>query len=122
MTKGTIVRPASNAIDLEQESDLKELLTMLTYRRPSNSKTECKFRNRWPVPLGCEQDEFGNLWKTVGDNSPILFCSHTDTVHRESGRGRVSYGDGVAMAEGSNCLGADDTVGVWLMMNMIRAN
>lgn len=71
------------------------------------------------MPLGVEQDGFGNLWKVVGE-SPILFSCHTDTVHKQAGRQPVVYGDGIATATGSNCLGADDTTGVWLMVNMIR--
>lgn len=57
----------------------------------------------------------------MGTDSPILFSSHTDTVHKAAGKQQVIYGQGTAWSEDSNCLGADDTTGVWLMMNMIRA-
>lgn len=121
MTKGVISRPPEMGTYMEQEPRVRELLAMLTYRRPGGSKTESKFINRFIRPLGVTEDSYGNLWKTVGEGSPILFSSHTDTVHRHSGKGRVVFGDGIATQEGSNCLGADDTTGVWLMLNMIRA-
>lgn len=98
-----------------------ELLTMLTYRRPAGSDTERDFIARYLTPLGTQPDEVGNHWLTVGTGSPILWSCHTDTVHREDGMQRVLYGAGVATVKGSNCLGADCTVGVWLMINMIRA-
>lgn len=101
----------------------QELLTMLTYRRPAGSKTERKFVNRFLRPLDVEQDNKGNLWKTIG-NSPILWSSHIDTVHRTAGTQPVMIGNGIISLSpkaDSNCLGADCTVGVWIMMNMIRA-
>lgn len=100
---------------------VSELLTMLTYRRPSGSKEERAFIDRFLKPLGVLPDEYGNQWLTVGNDSPILWSSHTDTVHTSGGKQKVLYGAGFASVEDSNCLGADCTVGVWLMINMIRA-
>jgi len=98
-----------------------ELIRMLTYMRPAGSKSEGEFIRTFIAPLA-EQDRFGNLWRTIGDGSNgILWCSHTDTVHAEAGRQEVMCREGVARAPYSNCLGADDTTGVWLMVNMIRA-
>jgi hypothetical protein len=78
-----------------------------------------RFIGKYILPLGAEADEYANYWLKVGD-APILWSSHTDTVHDEPGIQRVLYGDGMATTEESNCLGADCTVGVWLMVNMIR--
>lgn len=99
----------------------EELLEMLTYRRPAGSKHERKFINRFIRPLGVTEDGFGNLFKQVGEGSAVLWSSHTDTVHRTSGRQRVEVIKGIAKAVSSDCLGADCTTGVWLMMHMIRA-
>ena len=102
------------------DPSISELLDMLTYCRPARGLYEKTFINRFLHPLGAEPDDFGNYWLTV-DDAPILWSSHTDTVHREDGLQSVTVGDGVAYAEKSSCLGADDTAGVWLMMQMIRA-
>lgn len=100
-----------------------ELLEMLTYRRPAWSRTERKFINRFIVPLGVCEDAFGNLYKRIG-TAPVLYSCHTDTVHMESGRQRVRVSKGIVVQDDarSNCLGADDTAGAWLMMEMIRAD
>lgn len=96
------------------------LLEMLTYKRPAYSPTEAAFIARYLTPLGIQRDDGGNLWLQIG-NSPILWSSHTDTVHKQDGRQTIEYGDGVVTASRSNCLGADCTVGVWIMREMIQA-
>ena len=101
-------------------SDVAELLTMLTYKRPSSGATEAAFIRRFILPLGTESDEYGNHWLTVG-NAPILWSCHTDTVHTKEGKQRVLYGDGMASVEKGECLGADCGTGVWLMSEMIHA-
>lgn len=99
---------------------LYELLEMLTYKRPAGSNAERAFIDRFIRPLGAEEDGFGNLWVEIGF-APILWSSHTDTVHRKSGKQHVMFGDGVASTEGGDCLGADCAAGVWAMSQMIRA-
>jgi len=106
------------------ETRLQELQSMLMYRRPAGSKTERKFINRFIRPLGVNHDDCGNLIKRIGD-VPVLWSCHTDTVHRSGGKQPVEMAGGVLalqFAKGSNCLGADDTAGVWLMAEMIRNN
>jgi hypothetical protein len=59
----------------------------------------------------------------IGDR-PIIWSCHTDTVHRKQGRQNIwQRGDVLRLPDGtkSNCLGADDTVGMWLMLSMIAA-
>lgn len=99
-----------------------ELLAMLTYRRPADSESEREFIQRFIVPTGAVSDGFGNYWHTIGD-APILWSAHTDTVHRKGGIQRVSYGAGKAFTDDpdSSCLGADDTTGCWILLQMIRA-
>lgn len=99
-----------------------ELITMLTARRPAWSKTERKFIKTHLVPLGVTSDAFGNLYKRIGE-APVLWSCHTDTVHSQGGNQTLCVtNDVVRLADKqSNCLGADDTAGMWLMMEMIRA-
>lgn len=100
---------------------MQELLDMLSYRRPAFSKHERKFIRRFLEPLGCKPDAYGNMILKIGDSS-VLWSSHTDTVHAQSGRQEVrSTDDNFAYVPHSDCLGADCTTGVWLMMEMIRA-
>lgn len=100
---------------------LKRLYEMLTYKRPHGSKAERKFINRFIMPLGVVKDNYGNLYKRIGKDSRVLWSSHTDTVHRTSGRQRVrDDGAGWLYAITDECLGADCAAGVWLMCEMIR--
>lgn len=100
-----------------------ELLAMLAMRRPAWSKTERKFIERFIRPLGMQEDELGNLYKRIG-TAPVLWSSHTDTVHAQGGTQLLRLANGLItqVDKQSNCLGADCTAGVWLMVEMIRAN
>ena len=97
----------------------RSLISMLEYCRPKDSDAEADYINRFIGPYA-NSDSFGNLWAVVGDNPRILFSSHTDTVHRKSGKQLITIKDGFAMSD-STCLGADDATGNWLMIEMIEA-
>lgn len=99
-----------------------ELFAMLEFRRPAWSRTERNFIHRFIRPLGMQEDELGNLYKRIGD-APVLWSSHTDTVHTQGGKQRLGFSKGIVGLSdtASNCLGADCTAGVWLMLEMIRA-
>jgi len=96
---------------------------MLTFRRPAGSPTERNFISTWIRPLGVEQDPKGNLYKRIGD-APVLWSCHTDTVSAKGGMQRITYVDDFCWTneKSSDCLGADDTAGVWLCREMILAN
>lgn len=98
---------------------------LLTYARPGRSRAEKKFIRRYIKPRGARPDLFGNLIVRVGENPKVLWSCHTDTVHRLSGRQEVLVENGVAFVRTTdflaNCLGADCTTGVWLMLQMIDA-
>lgn len=105
--------------------DLK-LSEMLTYRRPAGSNAEIAFIERYLIPVpGMEVDTYGNHFVVVGEGSRTLFSCHTDTVHRSSGRQKVSIDPTLNHAfvtePESNCLGADDTAGCYIMLRMIYA-
>lgn len=101
-----------------------ELFTILSYMRPHESLQEQKFVKEFLLPLGVIADSFGNYHKRVG-NVPILWSCHIDTVHRFGGIAPVAVNaDGIIKVHPkskANCLGADDGAGVWLMIQMIRA-
>lgn len=94
--------------------------SMLELRRPAGSTTEREFINRFIKPLGCLPDNYGNYHLRIGD-APVIWSSHTDTVHAKAGRMIVNEKDGIlSVGDKSNCLGADDCAGVWLMTQMIE--
>lgn len=101
-----------------------DLAEMLTYKRPAYSVTEDQFIQRFidSVP-DMQMDPYGNRYVFVGDKSPVMFSCHTDTVHATDGRQKVYYDAhrNELFKNDTECLGADDGVGVWIMLNLIRA-
>lgn len=106
-----------------------DLLRMLEYRRPAGTQTEARFIDHYLMSLPGKpyRDAHGNIHVEVGNDSTVLWSAHTDTVHRLGGmqtihfdrdRGVVSLSKR-SINRGSNCLGADCTVGVWILRNMI---
>lgn len=110
-----------------RSDDERLILDMFRYMRPAGTATEQVFVDKFLTPLGFERDKYRNLVLIIGDRPRVLFSSHMDTVHRSEGLQTLSYQDGVlelskaAKRRGSNCLGADDTAGIWLMTEMIKA-
>lgn len=102
---------------------LKDLYEMLTYARPAGSRAERAFRKRFLLPLpGAITDPWGNIHVIVGPAPVVLWSAHTDTVHRASGRQHpVIRGSFFEAPKGANCLGADDTVGCYLLRELILA-
>ena len=100
---------------------MQTLLDMLRYKRPEGSQTQKDFCETFLEPVFGNPDQFGNYILTIGD-SGLCFTAHHDTVHTTDGMQVVSVCDGFAMTSGeSNCLGADCTTGVWLILGMIDA-
>jgi hypothetical protein len=112
-------------------SQAAELFEMLSYRRPHGSKSEARFINRFLLSItGARMDSFGNVILSIpepdGQPSTVMWCAHTDSVHRTPGRQTVVYGtDGLArVGDGqpdSNCLGADNAAGCYLLRSMALA-
>lgn len=96
------------------------ILDMHTYCRPAGTRSEKRFLRRYVAPLDCEVDRCGNLIKRIGDNG-VLWSCHTDTVHRDGGWQALTMIDDQLQSVDRNCLGSDDTAGVWLMAEMIKA-
>ena len=105
-------------------TNTKQLLDMLTYRRPNRSKSEKQYIREYIAPYA-EPDSFGNYIARVGSNPRVMFSSHTDTVHRQGGKQSIELDSHTQMVyvsdPNSNCLGADDGTGNWIMLEMIRA-
>jgi hypothetical protein len=104
-----------------KETDFGSLCDMMAYCRPHGSRSERDFILRFLGPLGMFEDGFGNVYKKIGESKTLWSC-HTDTVHNVGGRQKMEYTDDKLQLPPkafSNCLGADDTSGVWLMRKMI---
>lgn len=106
---------------------IDRLIAMHSYGRPAGSPIEREFIDRFLLPLGAESDTCGNYHVSTIEKPRVLFSSHTDTVHRV-GRRQRPYIDTTGLLrlnrrdrKRSTCLGADDTVGVFLCAEMIRA-
>ena len=104
---------------------LRDYLEMLRYRRPEGSRTQAKFCNRFLKPIFGDPDEHGNFILQIGDNPWIAFTAHHDTVHSVEGKQSLSIdqskGHVFCVTRNSDCLGADCTTGVWLILQMIEA-
>lgn len=107
---------------------MEKYLEMLMFRRPAGSVYEEAFIHKYLTePHKPIVDEYGNQIIDVGSKPNIVWSSHTDTVHRTSGLQQIVVGkkDGHARVapnqKESNCLGADCTTGVWIMLEMIEA-
>lgn len=104
-----------------KEYNLQE---MLEYKRPDGSRHQTKFCNRYLRPVMSGPDLFGNFVRIVGDKPRIAFMAHHDTVHSTTGKQEVLNVGGfykVDPAGTSNCLGADCTTGVYIILKMIEA-
>ena len=107
------------------------LMDMLTYKRVADSFTEEAFIEKFIEPLEPHRDAYGNYWVQIGDDPNILWSSHIDTVHHNEGQQDLQIkGDMVSVIfnkqatsyfDKTNCLGADDAAGMWLLLEMIKA-
>lgn len=118
---------------MTRSNPIGELIEMHKYARPASSTYETMFSARFIKPLkGVAQDTYGNWIGQIGDNPKVLWSSHTDTVHTVPGFQALAVladlkpeQDQVLFLSRketvSSCLGADCTVGVWLMRRMYMA-
>lgn len=115
---------------------------MLAYCRPAWSDTEVAFITRYIDTLdGVQADNYGNRL-VLNPTSRVLIACHTDTVHRKNGYQRIVVKGGIARLPevpaakpaapraailttipptSPNCLGADDTAGVYAALRMLSA-
>lgn len=110
-----------------------ELLSkILSTRRAHNSVQELEFvawLRKHLAELGHKVEDLpgGCFAVTTDTASQTMFSCHVDTVHSPSSAGQTVFYDEamghvfLGKDSASNCLGADDGAGVWLMVNMIAA-
>lgn len=96
------------------------LLDMLKYRRPEGSASQTIFCLKFLEPVMGKPDAHGNYILVVGDNPDIAFMAHHDTVHTVGGLQKLQVKDDIIRSN-ADCLGADCTTGVWLILEMIKA-
>lgn len=103
------------------------LIEMLRYKRPQGSDTQREFCDRFLEPVMGVPDLHGNFIHIVYDSDfpdvipDIVYTAHHDTVHSTGGMQEVVVVDNVASSVGADCLGADCTTGVYLILEMIDA-
>lgn len=97
-------------------------IDMLAYKRPDGSRYQKKFCRRFLEPVFGKPDAHGNYTLVVGTKPRVAFMSHHDTVHHTDGRQIVQIMDDHAFSTGNDCLGADCTTGIYIMLRMIEEN
>lgn len=106
----------------ERES---RFLQMIRTMRPDGSKAHSAFCREYLEPVFGPPDLAGNYLKQIGPDSRIMFAAHSDTVHQFGGLQKIQIAGGMVRLHPkskANCLGADCTTGVHIILEMIRAN
>lgn len=103
------------------------LLDMLRWKRPGSGDIATEvFAETYLEPVFGEPDVHGNYILIIDkeDDTPprVCFTAHYDTVHNEGGFQEVVVSDNnIASSVGDDCLGADCTTGIYLILEMIDA-
>jgi len=118
--------------ELKKDPRLPMLVAMHSYMRPRSSAAEKVFIKKYiDCVEGIQSDAYGNRYVTIphpdGRVPKVAWMCHTDTVHRKSGQQKLLLKDGIltvnkAKTPSANCLGADDTAGIFVCLEMIRQN
>jgi len=113
--------------ELKTMGDTELLLSMLSYKRPEGTMTQKIFCERFLQPVMGDPDLSGNyihvVYNSDGSSPNICFTAHHDTVHKTEGMQKVLYDPhlDVAYVDHDECLGADCTTGIFLVLRMIEA-
>lgn len=100
-----------------------DLLKMLTYKRPEGSLAQSLFCKKYIEPIFGESDKKGNYIHIIGDKPKVAFMAHHDTVHYNGGLQKLVLDKNLNTVHvEADCLGADCTTGVWLILKMIQAD
>lgn len=120
-----IKKPSVRSLARQQGIDIQTLMNILQLRRPDQTRTEQEFVDQYLLPIdGMKEDAFGNQFLTIGENPVVMWSSHTDTVSDVDGHQNIRWsGDTLELNEpkAGQSLGADDGAGIWLMLEMIKA-
>lgn len=109
------------------DRDLHGISRILGYRRAPGTPSHRDFLREVLEPVFGQPDAHGNYCLRLGDRPDIAFMAHHDTVETRSGNValQVDQNRVIRIApqdDESACLGADDGAGIWLILEMIRAN
>lgn len=103
------------------------LFDILGFKRGRNTWGEYAMIKKYILPIpGIMSDNYANYYLRIG-TAPVMWSCHTDTVHSESVtkgtvRQKLCITDkDLLFTQNGSCLGADNGVGVWLMLKMIEA-
>lgn len=107
--------------NLMEGCKMYSFVEMLRYKRPEGSKSQREFCKRFLEPVLGKPDSHGNYIKIVGESPRVSFMAHHDTVHTHGGM-QTPYiiEDQVFISE--DCLGADCTTGIYIILNLIECN
>lgn len=109
---------------------LSVLFSILATSRPYGSDTCSEFVHRDLVGVlrdfcgvfDLAVDDAGNVIARIGTHPHIMWSCHTDTVHpKHTGFSDLVYNDTYVCSADQRQLGADDGVGIWIMLNLIQA-
>lgn len=121
---GKIVAPKP-PVPARAHCEIPKLLQfILKTKRPTKNP---QFNEDWMCSLlkffkiDHEVDNHHNITVEVGSTT-TCFTSHTDTVHNSAGESKLLIKDGYVSVDGGGVLGADDGTGIYIMLEMIRAN
>lgn len=95
-------------------------IDMVSYMRPEGSVAQKQFCQKYLEPVFGQPDQAGNYILRIG-KPKVAYMSHHDTVHDKSGRQKVAIDAEFAYSVDGNCLGADCTTGIYIMLRMIQA-
>ena len=103
---------------------MADFMQMIRWMRPANSPALDMFCEIYLRPVFGAPDDFGNYIKIInnkdGSAPNLCFTSHSDTVHSVDGIQDLVVEGNFVHSVGEDCLGADCTTGVWLVLEMIR--
>lgn len=104
---------------MKESMNIKDTFLSLTSRTyPHGTEADLFYL----LPQDLEIDEFGNLYKIVGDKYSTMFACHLDTATSAlTDVDHVIDGD-IIKTDGTSILGADDKAGVTILMYMIENN
>jgi hypothetical protein len=97
--------------------NIKETFLSLTTRTyPHGTEVDL-----FPIlPQDLDMDDFGNLYKQIGDRPSTMFACHLDTAtSAQTNINHVFEGD-IIKTDGTSILGADDKAGVSILMYMME--
>ena len=97
---------------------------MIRWMRPANTPALDMFCEIYLEPVFGKPDVHNNYIKIInnpdGSAPNLCFTAHSDTVHQDGGIQDIVSEGNLLYSVGDDCLGADCTTGIWLILEMIR--